>query len=379
MSGRIIVNGNARAEADLIFETREAILQPRHRDPEVCRERTTVLITAAWQQNEHRESHIKKALYEIGLEPRYEHGFDRRLVNLSAYHAWLEFGRREPKLAALQAERDELIRRTRAVYLEKNAFYTAQMRRAFGHLKQFAPERTLSQVLGRPVAARRRMPGRFRGHELLMDFLAEDLGDTVGRLVENDNRLTRLITDLDHQFREGVGLSYNPAWRELRHGLIQTLLQAGTILIFGGQLEGLHRCLSFFDLRGAFVEALRRGTTFITVSAGSLLLCERIIIYDDFAQGKEFHLFDRGFGLVHDFQIFPHCDDRIQVDDPDNLAYLAHRFGEKRCVGLNEGSFLLLEQDEDGKAVSLGQQDGVYVFDRSGEKRRYDYGQPLPH
>ena len=377
MSGRIIVNGNARAEADLIFDTKDAILNSTHQDAEVREERTTVLVTAAWGANEHRESHIKKALYEIGMQPRNVDGFDRRLVNLSAYHAFLEFERREPKLAASHAERDELIRRTRAVYLEKNAFYTAHMRQAFQHLRQFQPDKRLSDVLAASPSARHRIPGRFRGSELLTDFLSEDLHDTVERLVENDNRLTRLITDLDQQFREGVGLAYNPSWCELRQGLMDTLLRASTVLIFGGNLEALHRCLSFFDLRGAFVEALRKGTTFVTVSAGSLVLCERIIIYDDFAQGKEFHLFDRGFGLVRGLQIFPHCDDRIQVDDSDNLAYLAHRFGERRCVGLNEGSYLLLEQDDEHKAVSLGTEDGVYVFDRSGEKRRYDRGEAL--
>jgi peptidase E len=377
MSGRIIVNGNARAEADLIFDTRKAILNPRHQDPQVQAERTTVLVTAAWQGNEHREGHIKKALYEIGIEPLQQDGYDRRVVNLSVYHALLEFNKREPKLAALYSERDELIRRTRTVYLEKNAFYTAQMRRAFEHLRQFQPDRRLSQVLASSPTQGHRIPGRFRGRELLMDFLSEDLADTVDRLVENDNRLTRLITDLDQQFREGVGLAYHDSWQQLRQGLEATLLSAGTVLIFGGNLETLHRCLNFFDLRGAFVEALRRGTTFVTVSAGSLLLCERIIIYDDFAQGKEFHLFDRGFGLVRSLQIFPHCDDRIQVDDQDNLAYLAHRFGEKRCVGLNEGSYLLLEQDDEHKAVSFGTQDGVYVFDRSGQKRRYDHGEAL--
>lgn len=377
MSGRIIVNGNARAEADLIFDTKDAILHPSHQNEEVRRERTTVLVTAAWGANEHRENHIKKALYEIGMQPRHLDGYDRRLINLSAYHAYLEFQKREPKLCAAQAERDELIRRTRAVYLEKNAFYTAHMRQALQHLRQFLPDRHLADVLAATPSPRHRIPGRFRGSELLTDFLSEDLHDTVARLVENDNRLTRLITDLDQQFREGVGLAYNSDWQELRTGLIDTLLSAATVLIFGGNLETLHRCLSFFDLRGAFVEALRRGTTFVTVSAGSLLLCERIIIYDDFAQGKEFHLFDRGFGLVRGLQIFPHCDDRIQVDDSDNLAYLAHRFGERRCVGLNEGSYLLLEQDEERKATSLGSEDGVYVFDRSGTKRRYDKGEAL--
>ena len=81
--------------------------------------------------------------------------------------------------------------------------------------------------------------------------------------------------------------------------------------------------------------------------------------------------------MVRNLQIFPHCDDRIQVDDPHNLAYLAHRFGEQVCVGLNEGSFLLLDQMEATKARSLGKKDGVYVFDRSGHKKRYDMGEEL--
>lgn len=377
MSGRIIVNGNARAEADLIYGTRDFLLQSSHQDPRLQKERKTVLITAAWQGNEHSESHIKEAIYEIGLEPKIENGLCQRVVNLSAYHAFGDFQRKEPALAAAYAERDELIRRTRSVYLEKNAFYTAQMRRAFHHLTQFQPQRTLADVLAHAPTKGHRIPGRFRGSELLTDFLAEDIGDTVGRLVENDHRLTRLLTDLDRQFREGVGLAYHGHWLELRSRLEKVLLGASTVIIFGGHLEALHRCLNFFDLRSVFVEALRRGTTFITVSAGSLILCERIIIYDDFAEGKEFHLFDRGFGMVHSLQIFPHCNDRIQVDDPNNLAYLAHRFGERKCVGLNEGSYLLLESSEHDKARSLGSEDGVYVFDRSGEKRRYDQGAVL--
>jgi peptidase E len=377
MSGKIIVNGNARAEADLIYATKDHILSSRHQDPEIRRERTVTIVTAAWKEREHTEGHIKKALYEIGIEPRFEGGYDQRVVNLSVFHALREFEKRDPSLARAHAERDELIRRTRSVYLEKNGFYTAQMRRAFGHLRQFQPEMRLSEVLENAPSKGHRIPGRFRGIELLKDFLVEDLGDTVSRLVENDHRLTRLITDLDHQFREGVGLVYHPLWQELRAKLESTLLNSSTVIIFGGHLEELHRSLNFFDLRGAFVESLRRGTTFITVSAGSLILCERIIVFDDFAREREFQLFDRGFGMVRNLQIFPHCDDRIQVDDPNNLAYLAHRFGEQRCVGLNEGSFLLLDQDEAGLARSLGNDDGVYVFDRSGQKRRYNCGEEL--
>jgi peptidase S51-like protein len=377
MSGKIIINGNARAEADLIYATRDHILNSNHIDPQIRAERTVTLITAAWCENEHSESHIKKALYEVGIEPSYKGDYDQRVVNLSVFHAFSDFQKKDPGLAKAFAERDELIADTRKVYLDKNGFYTQQMRRAFEHIRRFQPDATLTRILKQAPLKGHRIPGRFRGTELLRDFLAEDLDDTVSRLVENDHRLTRLITDLDRQFREGVGLNYHPVWLGLRRSLEKTLLNSSTVIIFGGNLEHLHRSLSFFDLRSAFVEALRRGTTFITVSAGSLLMCERIILFNDFAHGKEFQLFDRGFGMVRNLQIFPHCDDRIQVDDANNLAYLAHRFGERKCVGLNEGSFLLLDQNEEFRAHSMGKDDGVYVFDQSGRKVRYDFGESL--
>mgnify|MGYP000088322742 CR=1 FL=1 len=377
MSGKIIINGNARAEADLIYATRDQILSSNHIDPHIRKERTVTLVTAAWGENEHSEEHIKKALYKIGIEPRFQGKYDQRVVNLSVYHALTDFQKKDRGLAQAYAERDELIADTRKIYLEKNGFYTQQMRRAFEHIRKFQPDASLAGILKQAPQKGHRIPGRFRGMELLRDFLAEDLEDTVNRLVENDHRLTRLITDLDRQFREGVGLNYHPLWLELRARLEKTLLNSSTVIIFGGHLEALHRSLNFFDLRAAFVEALRRGTTFITVSAGSLLMCERIIIYDDFANGREFQLFDRGFGMVRSLQIFPHCDDRIQVDDQNNLAYLAHRFGERKCVGLNEGSFLLLDQNEELCARSTGKDDGVYVFDQSGRKVRYDFGERL--
>lgn len=377
MSGKIIINGNARAEADLIYGAKDYIVQSNHIDPQIRAERTVTLVTAAWKENEHSESHIKKALYEIGIEPRFQGGYDQRVVNLSVFHALADFQKKDRHLAKAHAERDHLIEDTRKIYQEKNGFYTQQMRRAFEHIRKFQPQATLADILKQAPQQGHRIPGRFRGMELLRDFLAEDLEDTVSRLVENDHRLTRLVTDLDRQFREGVGLNYHPLWLELRSRLEKTLLNSSTVIILGGHLEHLHRSLNFFDLRAAFVEALRRGTTFITVSAGSLLMCERIILFDDFAHGREFQLFDRGFGMVRSLQIFPHCDDRIQVDDPNNLAYLAHRFGERKCVGLNEGSYLLLDQNEDTCAQSMGTEDGVYVFDRSGEKVRYNFGERI--
>jgi hypothetical protein len=116
-----------------------------------------------------------------------------------------------------------------------------------------------------------------------------------------------------------------------------------------------------------------------TVSAGSLVLGERMIVYHQH-EGAEFELLERGMGLVRGVQLFPHCMERVQTDDPDNLAYLAFRFHDRACAGLNEGSYLLLEYDARGelRARSVGERDGVYVFDRDGQKKRYDADAEIP-
>ncbi len=125
-------------------------------------------------------------------------------------------------------------------------------------------------------------------------------------------------------------------------------------------------------------EALRRGAVFIAMSAGAMVLCERVIVYDDHApMRRDFQLYDRGLALVRELQLFPHCMERIQTDDPDNLAYLARRFRHQVCVGLNQRSFLLLELGPT-KATSRGTEDGAYVFDLEGRKVCYRSGEDVP-
>ena len=67
MRGRIFFNGNVRAEEDLVRAARPLLLDSRHQDPEVAESRKVVLVTAAWEANEHNEGHIKKALSKAGI------------------------------------------------------------------------------------------------------------------------------------------------------------------------------------------------------------------------------------------------------------------------------------------------------------------------
>ncbi len=374
MRGRILFNGNIVLESDFVRMAREWLLSSTHEDPAVRESRKVLLITAGWLENEFEEEPIKAALRDIGIPSRFQGGFDTNLQNLTAYHSYRDFLEREPQLAAFWAKRIELMETTRKLYLEKNSFYVGQLRRSLAELRKRSPRVTLARVMQDVTRAFSHPPADFDGNRLMGYFLGGDIRDTLTRLIDNDDRMVELLRELDEHFVVGTGLHHNPTWRGIRDVLEQRILSANSIFLFGGNLAALHRCLHFFRLGEVLVEALRRGSSFFTVSAGSLVLCERIIVYNDFASEGEFNLYDRGFGLVRRLQLFPHCMDRIHTDNADNLSYLAYRFQNRKCVGLNKDSFLLLE---DQVSTSMGKRDGVYVFDPSGQKVRYDFEQTL--
>ena len=370
MRGAVVFNGNIQAEADFVERAATMLRSSRHSDPEVARQRKVVLVTAGWTDNEYQEAHIKKALYGIGVEPDYQGGHDQRVQNLALYHRYQEFLEKRPALASAWQECEAMVEGARSQYLEKNSFFCASLRRSLQHLRDYLPNDSLAEILDNTLL----FSGR-RGR--LVSFLSNELREMLQLLQANDDRMVQLLTDLEEQFAEDTGLAYDPLWIETRQQLSECILSANSIFLFGGNLGVLHRCLTFFRLRQPLLEALRRGTTFYTVSAGSLMCCERIIIYNDFEQEREFQLYDRGFGLIRELQLFPHCMDRIQTDDRDNLTYLSHRFRHRVCVGLNQESFLQVEFSPEVRAASLGTRDGVYVFDRQGNKARYNAGEVI--
>ncbi|MBT9583757.1 Type 1 glutamine amidotransferase-like domain-containing protein [bacterium] len=370
MRGAIVFNGNIQAEADFVERAREFLMASRHQNEAVAGSLKVLLVTAGWLENEYHEGHIKKALYKIGIKPHFRGGHDDNVQNLALFHRYQEFLRQRPALADAWKESEALTESARSLYLEKNSFFIASLRRSMHRLREYIPSESLASILDNTVtfgAARSRLIG----------YLSNDIRETLHLLQRNDDLMVELLADLEDQFAVETGLTYDPVWTAARTQLSESILTANSIFLFGGNLGVLHRCLTFFGLRRPLLEALRRGATFYAVSAGSLVCNDRIIIYNDFEHEREFQLYDRGFGLIRELQLFPHCMDRIQTDDRDNLTYLSQRFRHRLCVGLNQDSFLRVEFTPQLRAVSLGSRDGVYVFDRSGQKNRFDQGQVL--
>ena len=372
MRGRFVFNGNMGSIEALAQRVRPFLFD-RTASPRV------LIVTAAWGRGEYHEAPVRAALNAVGVPSRWEGGYDRQITNLCAWHRWQEWLAAHPGAAALGRALAEVQENTRAFYVEKTSFHARRIRRACAHLRRLDPRFGLGDLplsprdAIRPDAAVDPLGLYRRG---LSRELVHDLAD----LVQNDVRMLATLGEADEGLAVATGLRFDPAWQAARAELAARVLGADVILVPGGDPASLLGALRFFDLGPVFVEALRRGATYIGVSAGCLVACERIIIYDDNAgdpAAREFRLWDRGLGLLGGLQILPHCTDRIHTHDADNLAYLARRFSAHLCAGLNEESFLLVDL-ADSTATSIGRHDGVVGFGVDGRKRLYGPGERLP-
>jgi hypothetical protein len=359
VSGLLLLNGNAERDVDLV--TASAPFLRRVLGP--SGERPVLLVTAAWAEREHDEAHVKQALNEVGARSRFEGGVDRGIQNLSLHHELCGVLDAAPEIARAAGDAAQAVEAARSFYLSHNAHLIALMRRALSDARKIEPSISLAGLV-----RTERGTAFVEGRSLLRLALHRELRHALATLEESDERMVSLLADLEDRSFDAAGTRYHPAWQAARARLEARVVEAGAVFLFGGRLDVLLRALRFFRLRDAFAEALRRGALFVAMSAGAMSLCERVIVYDDFAhEPSDFQLYDRGLGVVRDVQLFPHCMDRIQTDDPDNLSYLAHRFRHHVCVGLNQRSFLLLETSP-LRATSVGAEDMVYVFDPEGRK-----------
>ncbi|MFO0552954.1 MAG: Type 1 glutamine amidotransferase-like domain-containing protein [Polyangiaceae bacterium] len=372
MRGALLLNGNAGSVEQLVNQAEPFLLGSRHEDSRVREARTVLLVTAAWDA-EHDESHVKRAINGAGLPSHHVDGYDRVIVNLSLATEMASVLAAESAVAEVLRESSLTRARVRDLYLAHNVHLVAMLRRVLAEAQSLDPSITLSEL-----ADRERSPSGNDATSLYRFALARELRHTLETLEGNDDRMVELSAELDRGALDAAGALFAAAHQEARARLEARVLAANVILVFGGNLDRLLGALRFFRLRDAFVEALRRGAVIVGTSAGAMSLCERIIVYDDFARpSREFQLWERGLDIVRSLQLLPHCMERIQTDDPDNLAYLARRFRHRVCVGLNEGSFLFVDLARQ-RAESVGRTDSVYVFGPHGDKHAYRAGEPIP-
>ena len=114
--------------------------------------------------------------------------------------------------------------------------------------------------------------------------------------------------------------------------------QASAIAIAGGHVGLLLRCLKLFEVN------LPTHLPVVAWSAGAMSLTERVVLYNDRGPsgvvGSE--VWDRGLGRAPRIVAMPHARRRLQINDPMVLRVLARRFGDARCLLLDDGATVAL-------------------------------------
>lgn len=370
--GKILLNGNAETLDRFVDLAHRCLGASTHRDP-VTRDRDQVLIcTGAWGKTERNDGSLRKGFEQTGRGKGGEN-----ILNLELYSSFFTYLEKRTVVKSLYDEHEQL-------WWELFNTYSAQNAATVRHLRD-AWSRAQEKVEGADMAAfltnGATIPSGPRTRPM-MQFLrasyADDLQRQVAHLRAADVRHSTRLAELWRHFHLAAGLEFDPYWNELREKLIRRILQSNVIVLPGGSPSTLLVGFRFFQLEGVITEALRRGTSFFGTSAGAMVLGRRVVIFHDHRKPREeFQLLENGVGLIEGLQVFPHCTDRVQTEDPANLAYLAARFTDRCCVGLNAGSVLEL-RPTNGRwhATSVGDDD-VVVFGRDGQKHRYAAGEAV--
>jgi len=381
VKGFIVFNGNIKLEVDFINKFKERILFSNHIDPKVKDSKKVLLITAAWQKREFYEGHVKEALNDIGIESDYSNGFDENIQNLSVYNDFNEFKRIEPKIYNLYHSKQETIKNVKSFYREKNLGLILILKKQLSILRKTFHHTNLHKALSYNVELNSQKLNLLNELDLLYHYACQDIQDNMNKLRENDLQMIKVCKEIDEYFFTKSNVLENPTYKRMKKELEERILSSNSIFIFGGHVAVLYNRLNFFKLKDAFIEANRRGTNFYTVSAGSLCLCDNLIISDS-VKTYNLELFDIAFGLVKKIQLFPHCKDYINMEDSDTITYIAERFNHLMCVGMDQQSFLLLETYEENgqeyeRFVSKGKEEGLYIFDKTGKIITTDYKEEL--
>jgi hypothetical protein len=391
MKGSIILNGNIKFEPDYIHEFKHKILSSVHIDPEVRKNKKALLITAAWQKSEYDEEHVKKALRDIGIPSVIKDGYDVNIQNLGIYHTFNEFKKAEPQLYCFYHEKQQNIKSIKEMYRNKNNSLVRILKEQVKKIKEEFPGTTFHDIMEYNIKD---------GFSSLMEtdekdlqkqryhYYCRDIQYTLKHIRDIDYEIAAVSREIDSYFFKKSKISEIPLYQAQKQEMEERILSSNTIFIFGGNVAVLLNRLSFYQLKDTLKKALINGANFFTVSAGSDILVEKIILYgwvdlEHPEPWQDFEFFDNGFGLITKLTLFPHCVDRIKMQDPDTRSYLAYRFQGTNCVGLDQRSFLKLEtyMDENDKLyerfVSVGKDEGVYLFDKSGNLHVKEYGEEL--
>jgi hypothetical protein len=247
-------------------------------------------ITAGWQEREADDAELSKLL-------------GSRDVNLGLYRRWLDVAERDPGFAAGEQAVRAILDELQALYLLRldhalQAVYAVQRRSGSDRLR--------AGVLAESLAAVRELDAAHlhRVSQVRLEFYAE---------LQPHNR---------------------PVIAQHRTEVAEVLDGATALAVAGGHVGVLADVLHLFNVAAAVRSPV------IAWSAGAMALAERIVLFHDrSANGPgQPEVYGSGLSIVRDMVPLPHARARLLLDDAPRMAVFARRFAPARCVLLENGT-----------------------------------------
>jgi len=268
------------------------------------------VVTAGWQEREPDDAELIRLL-------------GGRAVNLSLYRRWRDVQERDPEYFAGERRLAEVLAERQDLYL---------LRLDYALRAVYALQRRDSSFSA---------PGPASG---LAGAEAEALAEAVASVRELDAEHLRRVNQARLEFFERLPPHERPAIAEHRAEVSRLLGSASGVVIAGGHVGVLAGVLHLFNV-GAALNSAAGLSTVVAWSAGAMALSDRIVLFHDRSPQGPGHpeVYGSGLSVVRDLVLLPHARARLLLDDAARMAVFARRFAPARCLLLERGSRIELE------------------------------------
>ena len=257
-------------------------------------------ITAGWQEREPDDAELSSLLLSAGGG-----GAGGRAVNLALYRRWLDVRDRDPEYRAGERELAGVLADLQDVYLLR-----------------------LDYALRAVYAVQRRSAGVF-----------DEAAEAVEAVRELDAAHLSRVNTARGEFFARLEPHARPVIAEHRAEVSAVLADAAALVITGGHVGVLAEVLHLFNIAATI------GSPVIAWSAGAMALADRIVLFGDRSPRGPGHaeVYGSGLSLLRDVVLLPHARARLLLDDTPRMAVFARRFAPARCVPLEAGTRIDVE------------------------------------
>jgi hypothetical protein len=247
-------------------------------------------ITAGWQERESDDAELSKLL-------------GSRDANLGLYRRWLDVAERDPQFAAGEHA-------VRAILDELQALYLLRL----NHALQAVYE-----------VQRRSGSDRLR---------ASVLAETLAAVRDLDAAHLNRASEVRLEFYTRMPPHERPVIAGHRAEVAQALARSTALVVAGGHVGVLADALHLFNVAAALRSPV------IAWSAGAMALAERIVLFHDRSAHGPGHpeVYGSGLSVVRGMVPLPHARARLLLEDAPRMAVFARRFAPARCVLLENGT-----------------------------------------